>query len=56
MVSALNSELSSPSLCAGWGHFCSWARHFYYSYGASLHPGVQMGISEFSVGDNPVMD
>ena len=29
---------------------CSWARHF------TLHPGVEMGTSEFHAGGNPVMD
>ena len=26
------------------------------SHGASLHPGVQMGTSEFNAGGNPAMD
>jgi len=27
-----------------------------YSYSASLHPGVQMGTTEFNAGGNPPMD
>jgi len=27
-----------------------------YSHSASLHPGVQMGTSEFNAGGSPVMD
>ena len=32
---------------------CFWARH---SHSASLHPGVQMGTSEFNAGGKPMMD
>ncbi len=35
---------------------CSWVRHFTLTYSASLHPGVQMGISELLLRDNPAMD
>ena len=47
MVSALDS---------GWGHCVVFLGKTLYSHGASLHPGVWMGASEFNAGGHPAMD
>ena len=49
----------SPSvlnLAPGWGHCVVFLAETLYSHRASLHPGVQMGTGEFSVGGNPVIE
>ena len=55
MVSALESGLSGPGLSPGWSHCVVFLGKKLYSHSASLHPGVQIGISKYVWG-NPVMD
>ena len=55
MVSALDSGSSGPGLSPGWSHCVVFLGKTLYSHSASLHPGVQMGISKYVWG-NPVMD
>ena len=55
MVSALDSGSSGPGSSPGWGHCVVFLGKTLYSHSASLHPGVQMGISKYVWG-NPVMD
>ena len=55
MVSALDSGSSGPGLSPGWSHYVVFLGKTLYSHSASLHPGVQMGISKYVWG-NPVMD
>ena len=40
----------------GRGHCVVFLGKTLYSHGASLHPGVYMGTSEFIAGGNPAMD
>ena len=58
MVSALVSGSSGPGSSPGWGHCVVFLGKtlYYYCNSASLHPGVQMGTSEFNTGGNPAMD
>ena len=56
MVSALISGSSSPGSSPGRGHCVVFLGKTLNSHSASLHPGVQMGTSEFNAGDNPAMD
>jgi len=56
MVSALVSGSSGLGSSSMRGHcvvFLEWTLN---SHRASLHPGVQMGASEFNAGSNPAMD
>ena len=46
MISALDSGSSGPGSSPGRGHFVVFLGKTLYSRGASLHPGVQMGISK----------
>ena len=55
MVSALDSGSSGPGSSPGWGHCVVFLRRTLYSHSASLHPGVQMGISKYA-GGNTAMD
>ena len=55
MVSVLNSGSSGPGSSPGQGHCVVFLGKTLYSHSASLHPGVQMGISKYAEG-NPVMD
>ena len=55
MVSALNSGSSGPGSSPGGGHCVVFLGKSLYSHSASLHPGVQMGISKCAGGD-PAMD
>ena len=55
MVSALVSGLSGPGLSPGRGHCVVFLGKTLYSHSASLHPGVQMGISKYA-GGSPAMD
>ena len=55
MVSALDSGSSGPGLNPGRGHCVVFLGKTLYSHRASLHPGVQMGTSEYA-GGNPAMD
>ena len=55
MVSALDSGSSGPGLNPGRGHCVVFLGKTLYSNRASLHPGVQMGASEYA-GGNPAMD
>ena len=55
MVSALNSGSSGPGSSPGHGHCVVLLDKTLYSHSASLHPGVQMGISKYA-GGNPAMD
>ena len=55
MVSALDSGSSGPGLNPGRGHCVVFLGKTLYSNRASLHPGVQMGTSEYA-GGNPAMD
>ena len=50
MVSALVSGLSGPGLSPGRGHCVVFLGKTLNSHSASLHPGVQMGTSEFNAG------
>ena len=52
MVSARDSGSSGPGSSPGRGHCVVF---LFYSYSASLHPGVQMGTSKYA-GGNPSMD
>jgi len=54
MVSALHSGSSGPVSSLGRGHCVVFLP--LYSHSASLHPGVQMGAGEFTVGGNFSMD
>ena len=38
------------------GHYVVFLGTTYYFHVASLHPGVEMGIGEFTAGGNPAMD
>ena len=53
MVSALVSGLSGPGLSPGRGHCVVFLGKTLNSHSASLHPGVQMGTSEFNAGGEP---
>ena len=55
MVSVLNSGSSGLGSSPGRGHCVVFLGKTLYSHSASLHPGVQMGISKYVWG-NPVMD
>ena len=55
MVSALDSRSSGPGLSPGRGHCVVFLGKTLYSHSASLHPGVQMGTSQYA-GGNPAMD
>ena len=55
MVSALNSGSGSPGLSPGRGHCVVFLGKTLYSHSASLHPGVQMGISKYA-GCYPAID
>ena len=55
MVSALNSGSGGPGSSPGQGHCVVFLGNTLYSHSASLHPGVQMGISQYA-GGNPAMD
>ena len=55
MVSVLKSGLSGPGSSPGQSHCVVFLGKTLYSHSASLHPGVQMGISKYVWG-NPVMD
>ena len=46
MISALDSGSSGPGSSPGRGHFVVFLGKTLYFHGASLHPGVQMGISK----------
>ena len=50
MVSALVSGLSGPALSPGRGPCVVFLGKTLNSHSASLHPGVQMGTSEFNAG------
>ena len=66
MVSALDSGSGGPSSSPGQGHCVVFLGKALYSHSASLHPGVQMGISKCAggkqmgiskcAGGNPAMD
>ena len=55
MVSALDSGSSGLGSSPGRGHCVVFLGKKLYSHRASLHPGVQIGISKCA-GGNPVMD
>ena len=55
MVSVLNSGSSGLGSSPGRGHCVVFLGKTLYSHSASLHPGVQMGVSKYVWG-NPVMD
>ena len=55
MVSVLNSGSSGPGSSPDRSHCVVFLGKKLYSHSASLHPGVQMGISKYVWG-NPVMD
>ena len=55
MVSALDSRSSGPGLSPGQGQCVVFLGKTVYSHSASLHPGVQMGTSQYA-GGNPAMD
>ena len=50
-----NSGSGGPDLSPGQGHCVVFLGKTLYSHSASLHPGVQMGISKCT-GGNPAMD
>ena len=52
MDSVLTSGSSNPGSSLGQGHCVV----FLGEDSVSLHPGVQIGTSEFNAGDGPVMD
>ena len=56
MVSALDSGSSDLGSSPGRVHCVVFLGKTLYSHSASLHPGVQMGTSEFNAGSNPAMD
>jgi len=56
MFSALDSGLSGLGSSPGQGHCVVFLGKTLYSHSAFLHPGVQMGTSEFNAGGNPAMD
>ena len=57
MVSSLVFRSISPgsSPGAGWGHCVVFLGKTLYSHSASIHPGVQMGISKYA-GGYPAID
>ena len=55
MVSAFNSRSGGPGSSPGRGHCVVFLDRTLYSHSASLHPGVQMGTSQYA-GGNPAMD
>ena len=56
MVSAFVPGSSSLGFSPGWGHCVVFLGKTLISHGASFHPGVYMGTSEFNAGGNPAMD
>ena len=50
MVSALVCGASIPGSSPGRGHCVVFLGKTLFSHSASLHPGVQMGTSEFNAG------
>ena len=48
MVSVLDSGSSGPGSSPGWGHCVVFLGKTLYSHSASLHSGVQMGISKYA--------
>ena len=50
MISALDSKLSSPGLSPVWGYSVVFLGKTLYFHSVPLHPGVQMGTSEFNAG------
>jgi len=50
MVSALDSGASGPRSSPGRGHCVVFLGKTLYSHGASLHPGVLMGIANLMLG------
>ena len=56
MVSALDSGSSDLGSSPRRVHCVVFLGKTLYSHSASLHPGVQMGTSEFNAGSNPAMD
>ena len=56
MVSVMDSGSSGPGLSSGRGYCVVFLGKTLYSHGASLHPGVYMGIGKFNAGVNPVRD
>jgi len=56
MVSTLDSGLSGLGSSPSQGHCVVFLSKTLYSHSAFLHPGVQMGTSEFNAGGNPAMD
>ena len=56
IVSALDSGSGGPGSSPGQGHCVVFLGKTLYSHGASLHPGVQMGTSQFNAGGNLAMD
>ena len=53
--SALDSSCA-PGSSPGRGHCVVFLGKTLYPHGASHHPGVSMGTSEFNAGGNPAMD
>ena len=58
MVSTLDSGASGPGSSPVTGDIVNivFLGKMLYSHSASLHPGVEMGTSEFNAGGNPAMD
>ena len=54
--SALDVGSNDLGSSPGRGHCAVFLGKTLYSHSASLHPGVQMGTSEFNAGGNPAMD
>ena len=50
MASVLISEWSRSGSSPGWGHCVVFLGKTLYSHIVSLHPGVEMGTSEFNAG------
>ena len=53
MVSALDSRASSLGPILGQGYHVVFLGKTLYCLGASLHPGVQMGVGKFNAGVTP---
>lgn len=56
MVGELVLGSNGPSSIPGREHGIVFLSKALYTYSACLHPGVQMGTSEFNTGGSPVMN
>ena len=56
IVSALDPGSSAPGSSPGQGHCVVLLGKTLYPHSASLHPGVQLGTAELTLGGNPAIN